>query len=161
MITSPFHLHSLSSKVNFLSPCYFPYLERNRPILLELKPKILENVLKNVTATVGEDVTFVCSALTKSHPEFHFLKWKSSKNVSNGSDPFEFVDFSKSKFHEIREIARQHKGQRQVYTHRLIVRNVTLTDEAKYTCVVGNSGGYVSEHAFLTVLSQEGRSIEE
>ena len=103
----------------------------------------------------------MCSALSKSHPEFHFLKWKSSINVSNGSDPFEFVDFSKSKFREIREIPRQHKGQRQVYTHRLIVRNVTLADEAKYTCVVGNSEGYVSEHAFLTVLSQEGRSMEE
>lgn len=106
----------------------------------------------------GEDVTFVCSALSKSHPEFHFLKWKSPKNVSNGSDPFEFVDFSKSKFREIREIAKQHTGQRQVYTHRLIVSNVTLADEAKYTCVVGNSAGYVSRHAFLTVLSQEGRS---
>ena len=101
----------------------------------------------------------MCSALSKSHPEFHFLKWKSPKNVSNGSDPFEFVDFSKSKFREIREIAKQHTGQRQVYTHRLIVSNVTLADEAKYTCVVGNSAGYVSRHAFLTVLSQEGRSI--
>lgn len=101
----------------------------------------------------------MCSAIAKSHPDFHFLKWKSSRNVSNGSELFEFVDFKKSKFQEFREIAKQHMGNRKIYTHRFIVRNVTLADEARYTCVVGNSVGFVSHHVFLTVMTQEGRSI--
>lgn len=93
----------------------------------------------------------MCSAISKSYPKFHFLRWKTSINVSSDSDPFDFVDFKKSKFREIREVAKPHTENRQVYTHRLIIRNVTLADEAKYTCVVGNSAGWVSKHAFLTV----------
>lgn len=115
-------------------------------------------MLKNVTAKTGDDASFVCSAISRSYPKFHFLKWISSKNVSNGSDPFNFIDFTKSRFVEIREAAKPHMGNRQVYTHRLIIRNVTLVDEAKYTCVVGNSAGWVSEHAFLTI-QDEGKLI--
>jgi len=126
-----------------------------RLVRREHKPGILERVLKNVTAKTGDDASFVCSAISRSYPKFHFLKWISSKNVSNGSDPFNFIDFTKSRFVEIREAAKPHMGNRQVYTHRLIIRNVTLVDEAKYTCVVGNSAGWVSEHAFLTIQDED------
>ena len=96
----------------------------------------------------------MCSAFSTSYPNFHFLKWKSAKNVSNGSEPYEFIDFGKSKFEEIRETAKPHIGNRQVYTHHLVIRNVTSADEAKYTCVVGSTAGWVSEHAFLAVLKK-------
>lgn len=121
----------------------------------EHEPLILEDGLKNETSSPGDDATFVCSAISKSYPKFHFLRWKTSINVSSDSDPFDFVDFKKSKFREIREVAKPHTENRQVYTHRLIIRNVTLADEAKYTCVVGNSAGWVSKHAFLTVQDKE------
>lgn len=105
----------------------------------------------------GEDVKFVCSAVARSHPDFHLLKWKQPSNVSNGTDPFDFVDFTKSKYQEIRETAKQHTGNRKLYTHRFIVRNVTLADEARYTCMVGNSAGYVSHNVFLTIKTHDGR----
>lgn len=126
-----------------------------RTIQPPVKPVILEGVLKNETATKGGDVTFVCSAFSTSYPNFHFLKWRSAKNVSNGSEPYEFIDFGKSKFEEIRETAKPHIGNRQVYTHHLVIRNVTSADEAKYTCVVGSTAGWVSEHAFLAVLKKD------
>ena len=103
--------------------------------------------LKNETAKEGDDVTFVCSAVSNSHPEFRWYRW----NVSNHVDPLKSLDLKKSKFREIRESAKQYEGYEHVYTHRLVVFNVTTDDEAKYTCIVGNSAGYVSEHAFLTV----------
>ena len=108
----------------------------------------------------GEDVKFVCSAVARSHPDFHLLKWKQPSNVSNGTDPFDFVDFTKSKYQEIRETAKQHTGNRKLYTHRFIVRNVTFADEARYTCMVGNSAGYVSHNVFLTIKTHDGRFIE-
>lgn len=125
----------------------------------EEKPKILRKVLKNETAMKGEDVTFVCSAVAKSHPDFHLLKWKPSRNVSNSTDPFDFVDFRKSKYQEIREIAKQHVGDRKLYTHRFIVRNVTLADEARYTCLVGNSAGFVSQNVFLIVTTHDDEDV--
>lgn len=125
----------------------------------EEKPKILRNVLKNETAMEGEDVTFVCSAVAKSHPDFHLLKWKPPRNVSNDTDPFDFVDFRKSKYQEIRESAKQHIGNRKLYTHRFIVRNVMLADEARYTCVVGNSAGFVSQNVFLIVTTHDDEGV--
>ena len=140
--------------------CLFIFLSLDRRVgRPEHEPPILENDLKNETAKPGEDATFVCSAISRGYPKFHFLKWKSSRNVSNGSDPFDFVDFKKSKFREIREVSKPHTGRRQVYTHRLIIHNVTLADEAKYTCVVGNSAGWVSKHAFLTVRGEGNLSL--
>ncbi|XP_068688353.1 fibroblast growth factor receptor 4-like [Montipora foliosa] len=117
----------------------------------EYAPRILKKGLKNETARPGDDATFVCSAISRGYPKFHFLKWKPPENVSNGSDPFDFVDFRKSKFREIREVAKPHMGSRRIYTHRLVIYNVTSADEAKYTCMVGNTAGWVNKHAFLTV----------
>ncbi|XP_068709956.1 fibroblast growth factor receptor-like 1 isoform X2 [Montipora foliosa] len=117
----------------------------------EQKPRILKKDLKNETARPGDDATFVCSAISRGYPKFHFLKWKPPENVSNGSDPFDFVDFRKSKFREIHEVAKPHMGSQRIYTHRLVIYNVTSADEAKYTCMVGNSAGWVNKHAFLTV----------
>lgn len=125
----------------------------------ERKPKILRHFLKNETAMEGEDVKFVCSAVARSHPDFHLLKWKQPSNVSNGTDPFDFVDFTKSKYQEIRETAKQHTGNRKLYTHRFIVRNVTLADEARYTCMVGNSAGYVSHNVFLTIKTHDDEEV--
>lgn len=49
---------------------------------------------------------FVCLVFSKSYLEFYFFKWKFFKNVLNGFDFLEFVDFFKLKFCEIWEIFR-------------------------------------------------------
>ncbi|XP_068732946.1 immunoglobulin superfamily member 10-like [Montipora capricornis] len=126
--------------------------ERTPPA--ERKPRISEKDLKNETARPGDDATFVCSAISKGYPTFNFLKWKAPGNVSKVSYTFDLVDFSKSKFLEIREVAKPYKDSRRIYTHRFVIHNVTLADEGKYTCLVGNSAGWVHTHAFLTVDGQ-------
>ena len=133
--------------------CSFPssFLLSERTPPAERKPRILEKDLKNETARPGDDATFVCSAISKGYPTFNFLKWKAPGNVSKVSYTFDLVDFSKSKFLEIREAAKPHKESRRIYTHRFVIHNVTLPDEGKYTCLVGNSAGWVHTHAFLTV----------
>ena len=110
----------------------------------EHKPRILDKALKNETANSGDDAMFVCSAVSKSYPDFNFLKWKGPESVSK-------VNFRISKFREIREVAKSLIGRERVFTHRLIIHNVTSADEAKYTCVVRNSAGWASRDAFLTV----------
>lgn len=114
----------------------------------EHKPRILDKALKNETANSGDDATFVCSAVSKSYPDFNFLKWKGPESVSK-------VNFRISKFREIREVAKPLIGRGRMYTHRLIIHNVTSADEAKYTCVVRNSAGWASRDVFLTVDEKE------
>ena len=126
-------------------PSSFSFSERTPPV--EHKPMILEKDLKNETARPGDGAMFVCSAISNGYPTFKFLKWKASYT-------FDFVDFSKSKFLEIREVAKPHKDSQRIYTHRFVIHNVTLADEGKYTCLVGNSAGWVHTHAFLTVHRQ-------
>ena len=123
------------------------FLERARA-----EPVVLP--MENVTVYRGENASLTCKVLSDSMPHFQWLRWfptsfNSSKNGSIESPHYEIVNKEDADQHVIMPSS----GGKKIDFHvvKLTLLNVSKRDEGKYTCIVGNAVGYVSEQAYIIV----------
>jgi len=98
---------------------------------------ILSN-LRNETVYVGENVTFYCSVFSDPHPHIRWIR-----NIPGNARNNQTI-----------LLKQNHKAGLNSTEHDLqtfTVKNVTLGDSGKYSCVAGNSIGVSHLDAWLTV----------
>ncbi|KAL9983592.1 hypothetical protein ACROYT_G005788 [Oculina patagonica] len=113
--------------------------------------------IKNVTVYEGENATLLCKALSDSMPHFQWLRWFLSSNGSTNStieNPhYEVLKPDKQDWNQ-RLVLPQSSNKIDFHRSKLTLVNVTKKEEGKYTCIVGNSFGFVEEQAYVIVYKQ-------
>lgn len=125
------------------------------------KPEINTERLRNMTAVEGDEVTFICATTSTIKPTYLWIKWimeLNPENFSASGSPFIVIKPVKYKLTLIWEPEVPLSNNKNLYVQKLRITNVSLSDGGKYTCSVGHSAGFVSEHAFLTIV-RKGKSV--
>ena len=117
--------------------------------------------MKNVTVHEGENATLLCKALSDSMPHFQWLRWHSSPSNGTTNSTLEHPHYEVIKQHlqDLDQHLVLSKSNHKIafHTWKLTLFKVTKEDEGKYTCIVGNAEGYVSQQTYIIVYRKNGK----
>ncbi|XP_075881759.1 fibroblast growth factor receptor 1-A isoform X2 [Nelusetta ayraudi] len=109
------------------------------------RPILQAGLPANRTAVVGSDVAFECKVFSDPQPHIQWLKHIEVNGSSLGPDGLPYVRVLKN--------AGLNTTDKEMEVLQL--RNVSIDDAGKYTCLAGNSIGFSHHSAWLTVFEAQ------
>ncbi|XP_048585178.1 fibroblast growth factor receptor 4 [Nematostella vectensis] len=145
---------NVSNSCDWISRTFTVHVKKREP------SKPLIQIIPNVTARNGDNVTLKCNAMSDSMPRFRWLILTSPQNASSliNETPNHYKVIKQSR-HADYIVRIKHDRWRVLHVYKLMLVNVGQKHVGMYTCNASNTHGFSLRHTFLTVASSSTQDI--